>query len=153
MRTLTLLAVLLVTAAGCSQAERLARDAMDGVGSSDSPRSAGGWPPAAYRSPIDATGTWDTSWGAMTLVQDEDGRVTGTYEGGNSTIDAVNEGNVIRGYWTEPTSTRNCGTTRNGTPYWGRVTFVLVGPSRWSGRYTYCDATPGSADASWDGSR
>ena len=153
MRTLTTLAALLVTAAGCSQAERLARDAMDGAGSSGSSRPTGGWPPAAHGSPVDVTGTWDTSWGAMTLAQDEDGRVTGTYEGGESTIDAVNEGNVIRGYWAEPTSTRNCGTTRNGTPYWGRVTFVLVGPSRWAGRYTYCDATPGSADASWDGSR
>lgn len=151
MRTLTLATVLLFTAAGCAEAERLARDAMNGSGTSSG--STTGWPPAAASMPIDATGTWDTDWGSMTLRQDDDGRITGTYENGDSTIDAVNDENVIRGYWAEPSSTRNCGTTRNGTPYWGRVTFVLTSRNAWVGKYTYCDGTPGTSDANWDGRR
>ena len=149
--------------AGCADAERLIRDTVpDGTsaptagtppGSASPGSSSSGWPPTPAAAPIDASGTWDTSWGAMTLRQEADGRVTGTYENGASQIDARNTANTIEGYWIEPTSTRRCDTARGGSVHWGRVQFVLVERDRWVGKYTYCDGPVGRSAADWDGTR
>lgn len=155
MRTFTLLTALLITAAGCTQAERLAREAMStsGMPTNGSSPSTDGWPPTPTSTPVDVTGTWDTDWGMMTLRQHEDGRVTGTYDDGASTIDAVNDANTIDGYWVQRSSTRECDSSRNGSRHWGRVEFVLVERNRWLGKYGHCNDPIGASNAGWNARR
>lgn len=49
------------------------------------------------------TGTWETSWGKMYLIQKGD-RVTGNYEYDNGKIEGIVSGNILSGTWAESPS-------------------------------------------------
>jgi hypothetical protein len=95
-------------------------------------------------------GGWSTSEGPMSLNQ-SGAHVTGTYGGDNGRVDGQVQGNRFTGYWGEDGSAQQCGTQRLGTYFWGRVEWVLAADGRsFEGRWSYCDAEPGSA---WTGQR
>ena len=152
MRTLAF--ALVLTLVGCADAGQLVRDTVGSTSSGTSGGSTSGWPVAAATYAVDATGTWTTNWGTMTLRQLDDGRVTGTYsEDGGSRIDAQVTNNVIEGYWIEPTSVRECSTARGGSRHWGRIQYVLVSQDRFVGKYGYCNDAIAYANDDWNGTR
>ena len=168
MRLLACLAAALVVS-GCADAERLIRDASPdptspsgtlptgtpspGTSPSTASPSTAGWPPVPTAVPVDVTDTWDTNWGAMTLRQEADGRVTGTYNSGASRIDARNDANTLSGFWIQASSTRECDRSRAGSRYWGRIQFVLVERDRWVGKYGYCDDVVDASADDWTATR
>ena len=99
------------------------------------------------------TGVWDTSYGEMTFSSLENGRVTATYKGENGQLDGTMRGRVLTGYWTEPSSARDCGTSRNGTPYWGRFSYTFNATmTAFDGGWSYCDGEP-STSGDWTGTK
>lgn len=55
------------------------------------------------------------------------------------------------GHWIEPSSAKNCGVSRNGTPYWGKLVFTFSEDgSSYTGVWGYCDEKPTrSWSATW----
>ncbi|MEL6614451.1 MAG: hypothetical protein AAFQ43_01860 [Bacteroidota bacterium] len=87
---------------------------------------------------IDVSGTYDTTWGTMTLRQDAEGNLTGSYSGEEGAIEGTVSGNVLTGYWIEPQANNTCSSTRNGSPHWGRIEFTFPSRQSFEGGYTDC---------------
>ena len=97
------------------------------------------------------TGVWDTTYGDMTFGASENGRLVATYKGENGRLDGTLQGRLYTGYWTEPSSARSCGSTRNGTPYWGRFSYTFnAAMNTFDGGWGYCDDAP-STEGDWTG--
>ena len=98
----------------------------------------------------DFGGEWTTSEGPASMIQ-RDGEVTGTYVNDNGRISGTVRGGHFSGYWGEDITSRNCGSERLGTVYWGRMEWDLA-PDRnsFTGKYSYCADEPGP---SWTGER
>ncbi|BAW95206.1 hypothetical protein NIES970_01080 [[Synechococcus] sp. NIES-970] len=97
-------------------------------------------------------GTWDTTWGQMTLST-QGNTTAGSYGNGESTISGIVTGDTFTGYWVETAAARSCDTQKNGSSYWGGLSFRLVdGGSRFEGSWSYCD-DPVSDGGDWTGTR
>ncbi|MBV5259760.1 hypothetical protein FLX56_15190 [Synechococcus moorigangaii CMS01] len=97
-------------------------------------------------------GTWDTNWGQMTL-QTQSNTTAGTYGDGESAISGVVTGDSFTGYWVEASGSQSCDTAKNGSVYWGGLSFRLVdGGSRFEGSWSYCDDPVGNG-GDWTGTR
>ena len=55
----------------------------------------------------------------------------------------------LTGFWFQPISDKKCNFKKNGTYYWGRMTFMFKGNS-FKGVWGYCGDVP---DYSWNGKR
>jgi hypothetical protein len=81
---------------------------------------------------INVSGEWDTNWGKMTLEQN-DNKVTGTYEWDNGKLEGNLEEYTLKGFWSEPQS-YDC-PNEKGT---FELTFYSDGKS-FIGSWGYCD--------------
>ncbi|MFA5181282.1 MAG: hypothetical protein WC405_08155 [Syntrophales bacterium] len=98
---------------------------------------------------INIEGLWKTSEGDVRFWQTGN-QVTGSYnpkEHGELT--GALSGNIMSGFWIEDVSGQKCSYPKNGRYYWGKFRHVFDG-NRFSGKWGYCDAEPGTA---WTGSR
>ncbi|MCK4732253.1 MAG: hypothetical protein KAT65_07325 [Methanophagales archaeon] len=92
----------------------------------------------------DWTGTWDTSWGKMVLVQTGN-QVTGTYEHDNGKIEGLVSGNTLTGTWSEAPSYSPPGDA-------GDFKFTISpGCNSFTGKWRYGSA--GGWSSGWDGTR
>lgn len=96
---------------------------------------------------VEITGLYSSTEGQVSLWQDPDNRYyyMGEYGDDGGTIYALRtDVDSISGYWMENNSDMRCETERDGTYYWGRVSFVWntdgLPPGSFSGRWTYCDS-------------
>ena len=109
--------------------------------------------PVSTEPPVfsDVTGTWDTDYGTMRLVQNGSS-VTGTYTtDGGVIIDASLSGNTLIGFWVEDASAADCGSPRDGRNYWGRISFEFDEDFvSFDGKWRWCDQRP---TENWDGGR
>lgn len=65
-----------------------------------------------------------------------DGRIVGKVSADSSTID---------GFWIQPTSEQKCASQKEGSFYWGRLTFASPKGGAILGKWSYCDAVPSDA--------
>lgn len=99
-------------------------------------------------------GQWSTSYGTMNFPDtpqdtalriaypDDGGRVIGQMSTGGS-------GATFSGVWVEGNSARECSSKKDGSAYWGNVTFSFnAGYDAFTGRWDYCGEGGGS---SWNG--
>lgn len=100
---------------------------------------------------------YDTDFGVMTIDRYDrdgaagryqgaaaDGSDSGTFDGVVRPADHTDDGyDTVEGYWYQAHSAQRCGTSRNGTHYWGRVQFNFMRNSNdYIGFYSHCDGTP-----------
>lgn len=118
--------------------------------------------PAGQKSYMSVAGIWATNWGRMELKSLDERNLSGRYETDNGrlslTVFAEPTGDiygariVLHGRWAEDDSGQKCGTTMDGTPYWGWVKLVFNEKlTSFSGEWGYCneEATAGT----WSGTR
>ena len=100
--------------------------------------------PAPTPGSCDWTGTWDTNWGKMELVQTGN-QVTGTYESDNGKIEGLVSGNTLTGTWSEYPSYSPPGDA-------GDIVFIISEDcSSFDGKWRY--GTSGGWSGSWTGAR
>lgn len=98
-----------------------------------------------------AVGSWDSSYGALTIVQRADGRFIGNY----STYGRINgrmdgEGKMV-GTFYHPENSGACSTTRQGSTNWGRFEFTFAPDySSFKGKWNWCD---GELNRTWNASK
>jgi len=86
----------------------------------------------------DATGSWATGWGEMSLNQSGT-HIAGRYSEDDGYIEGDIKGNVWHAYWNEDQE-GNCTTRVNGRNHWGQVQVTFdASSSSFSGRWGYCD--------------
>lgn len=114
-------------------------------------RDSGSAPaPVPTPSPADASfaGTWRTDYGTVTLSGA--GTLTAAYDSG--TLYLTRAGTRLSGYWVQENSGQQCAQAREGSYYWGRVTFTMQPDGRTlSGSWGYCDDDQGGG--TWGGTR
>ena len=109
----------------------------------------------------DIEGLWGSTMGQLefdvTDRRDNQGRliardVVAPYSRqNNSRVKGQLSGRVLTGYWTEPSSSVQCRTARDGTRYWGRVSFTFDAQGEtFDGRWGYCEEAP---ERGWSGQR
>ena len=107
---------------------------------------AGSQPPTHSRDAAASwTGTWETSWGKMTLLLDADGRISGVYGDRQHPITGVvdpDHPHILEGTWRH---------TRSSTS--GRFQFILVEPKQFEGAWTNGEEDPAVVDINWRGTR
>lgn len=88
-------------------------------------------------------GTWKTSYGQMTFPDVLSGSVEAPYtEDGGRIIGTIN-GTVLSGHWIENGSAHKCQSPKDGSYYWGRVTYTFNQDfSEFSGTWGYCSNAP-----------
>lgn len=85
---------------------------------------------------------YDSDFGPLALVISEgDGAVTGEYPEYNGRIAGHHDDDsgVIEATWIQAQSEVKCDHDRNGSDYWGRVTWELDDQQNLSGRWAFCD--------------
>ena len=106
---------------------------------------------ASTRAPV--TGTWSTDFGAVRLVEDNQGGISGSYETDDGRITGKITNGVIDGHWAESASDYTCDTAMMGSRHWGRIRFELNSAGTvWTGIWSYCDYEY-LPDAVWNGRR
>ncbi|GGB62618.1 hypothetical protein [Blastomonas aquatica] len=99
------------------------------------------------------TGVWTTDFGTVTLTQNKQGEISGSYETDDGRITGTVDNNVIDGFWIESASDYTCDTAKMGSRHWGRIRFELNSAGTgWTGIWSYCDYdyVPGAV---WNGKR
>jgi hypothetical protein len=95
-----------------------------------------------------------SSFGQLTTLLADDDVVTGTFDndGKLSVKGSMSDPNYT-GYWTASKAPTECESEKEGTSYWGKLTFAMSDAGRtYSGKWSYCDADPDRAfQAKWDG--
>ncbi|HIG74013.1 MAG TPA: hypothetical protein EYQ24_05405 [Bacteroidetes bacterium] len=94
-------------------------------------------------------GSWDSTYGTLTMVQRADGRYIGNY----STYGKVNgrvEGQTLVGRFYHPENSGTCETTVQGSTNWGRFEFTFDRNGNFEGRWGWCG---GEMTYSWDGTK
>jgi hypothetical protein len=92
--------------------------------------------------------SYSTNWGNVTF-QRQGAPLIGTYPTDDGRIVGTLRDQVLSGYWTESSSSRECASDRDGTRYWGRLELRFnVDHSFFSGPWGYCD---GMSDGTWSG--
>lgn len=107
--------------------------------------------PALAQSPPNLSGTWKTTYNSWQVTHSGD-RVSGKYESDDGRIIGNLSGNVLDGFWIEKGSDRKCEAAKDGSYYWGRVTFTFDATFQtFTGGWTYCDAD--GSQGGWNGER
>lgn len=83
-------------------------------------------------------GSWDSTYGTLTVIQREDGRFIGNY----STYGRINgrmEGNTMVGTFYHPNSSGRCTDRRQGSTNWGKFEFTFARDGRsFDGKWNWC---------------
>lgn len=104
-------------------------------------------------------GNWSSDWGDMRFNQKKDRKtqvvdpaVSGSYSfDGKSRVYGIMDGNVLNGYWVQTSSIRDCGVSKHGSRYWGKIRFTFT-ENQFQGFLGYCDSEP-DMNSKWDGRR
>jgi hypothetical protein len=107
------------------------------------PPPMAGVPPMDEALPVPIDGTYDTTFGKLTLKGSSGDY---SYSDGKVSVSRV-QGNWVEGTWEQSKSSRQCDDGR----YYGRFRFEFTAAG-FTGIYGYCGDDPGSANV-WDGSR
>jgi hypothetical protein len=95
-----------------------------------------------------------SSFGQLVTVLGDDDVVTGTFDNdGKLSVKGNMDNPNYVGFWTASTAPTECDTARDGSKYWGKVTFAMSDSGRtYTGKWGYCDAGPArDFAAKWDG--
>lgn len=95
-----------------------------------------------------------SSFGQLVTVLGDDDVVTGTFDNdGKLSVKGNTDNPSYVGFWTASKAPTQCDTEKDGTTYWGKLTFDMSDAGRtYTGKWSYCDADPDHAfQAKWDG--
>jgi len=109
--------------------------------------------PATRKKGESATFTGSSFGQLVTNIGDDD-VLTGTYDNdGKLTVKGNMNDPTYVGFWTASTAPQECDSEKDGTKYWGRVSFAMSDAGRtYTGTWGYCDANPDrNFVAKWDG--
>ncbi len=98
--------------------------------------------------------SWDSSEGAMGLLDASGGKYIGFYnQEDHGRLLLQRKGDDMTGYWVENSSHQQCASERDGSRYWGRIKWKFDrGFNTFSGTWSYCDADPAAGNG-WHGKR
>ena len=95
-----------------------------------------------------------SSFGQLVTVLADDDVVTGTFDNdGKLKVKGNMDNPTYVGVWTASTAPKECEEEKDGSSYWGKVTFAMSDAGRtYTGKWGYCDVEPDTAfQAKWDG--
>jgi hypothetical protein len=95
-----------------------------------------------------------SSFGELVTVLDDGDTVLGTFDNdGKLAVKGNMDNPTYVGFWTASTAPKECEEEKDGTSYWGKVTFAMSDAGRtYTGKWGYCDAEPDTDfQAKWDG--
>ncbi|NGZ25563.1 MAG: hypothetical protein G8345_01590 [Magnetococcales bacterium] len=93
----------------------------------------------------DGSSQWQSDFGPLSLTVENDVDVSGSYPKFQGTLEGFlsSEGNLEM-TWFQPTSEVRCQEKKERTYYWGRVIWQVLPGGILKGKWSYCNATPGS---------
>ena len=109
--------------------------------------------PAIRKKGEPATFTGSSFGQLVTKIADDD-IVTGTFDNdGKLKVKGNMNSPTYVGHWTASTAPKECDEEKDGSSYWGKVTFEMSEAGRtYTGKWGYCDAEPDTNfQAKWDG--
>jgi hypothetical protein len=95
-----------------------------------------------------------SSFGQLVTILGDDDVVTGTFDNdGKLKVKGNMDNPTYVGLWTASTAPKECDEEKDGSSYWGKVTFAMSDSGRtYAGKWGYCDADPDTDfQAKWDG--
>lgn len=93
--------------------------------------------PAVRTPPV--VGTWDSTYGPLTIVQREDGRFIGNYSSYGRINGRMNGDGKMTGTFYHPVDNGTCSTTRQGSTNWGHFEFTFAPDySSFKGKWNWC---------------
>ena len=95
-----------------------------------------------------------SSFDQLVSVLANDDIVTGTFDNhGKLEVKGNMDNPTYVGIWTASTAPEECDTEKEGSSYWGKVTFAMSDAGRtYTGKWGYCEAEPDrNFQAKWDG--
>jgi hypothetical protein len=95
-----------------------------------------------------------SSFGQLVTKLADDDMVTGTFDNdGTLKVKGNMDNPTYVGVWTASTAPKECDEEKEGSSYWGNVTFAMSDAGRtYTGKWGYCDAEPDTNfQAKWDG--
>ena len=95
-----------------------------------------------------------SSFGQLVTKIADDGIVTGTFDNdGKLKVKGNMNSPTYVGHWTASTAPKECDEEKDGSSYWGNMTFEMSDAGRtYTGKWGYCDAEPDTNfQAKWDG--
>jgi hypothetical protein len=95
-----------------------------------------------------------SSFGQLVTMLGDDDMLTGTFDNdGKLSVKGNMSNPSYVGFWTASTAPAQCDAEKDGSSYWGKVTFDMSDAGRtYTGKWSYCDAEPDrSFQAKWDG--
>ena len=95
-----------------------------------------------------------SSFGQLVTKLGDDDVVTGTFDNdGKLKVKGNMDNPTYVGVWTASTAPKECDEEKDGSSYWGKVSFEMSNAGRtYTGKWGYCDAEPDTNfQAKWDG--
>jgi hypothetical protein len=99
---------------------------------------------SADPAPAEFAGNWATSddtFNTMHFSQDGD-HVTGPYDFRDGRADGTVKGSTFEGVWAQSGSSQECGSSKLGSTFWGRLELHRESDGAFSGVWGYCDDEP-----------
>jgi len=94
-----------------------------------------------------------SSFGQLVTKLGDDDVVTGTFDNdGKLKVKGNMDNPTYVGFWTASTAPKECDEEKDGSSYWGKVSFEMSNAGRtYTGKWGYCDAAPDvEFKAEWD---
>jgi len=95
-----------------------------------------------------------SSFGQLVTKLGDDDVVNGSFDNdGKLKVKGNMDNPTYVGFWTASTAPKECDEEKDGSSYWGKVTFAMSDAGRtYTGQWGYCDAEPNTDfQAKWDG--
>jgi hypothetical protein len=95
-----------------------------------------------------------SSFGDLVTKLGDDDKVVGTFDKGGKLVVKGNMDNPnYVGFWTAESAPKECDDERDGTSYWGKLSFAMSDAGRtYTGKWGYCEAEPDvDFTAKWNG--
>ena len=97
-----------------------------------------------------AVGSWDSTYGTLTMTQREDGRIIGNYNTYGRLNGRLN-GNKMTGTFYHPNNSGRCSDRRQGSTNWGKFEFTFSSDRRsFEGKWNWCGR---DLTYSWDATK
>jgi hypothetical protein len=102
-------------------------------------------PPFGGTPELNIAGRWDegSAWGSIFFHQSGT-HIRAHYTTHEGTITGRLRGNVLEGYWVQPTSDQRCSTPHDNSFYWGKLIWTFTA-NNFTGTWGYCEAEPQNA--------
>ena len=97
-----------------------------------------------------AIGSWDSTYGTLTIIQREDGKFIGSYSD-YGRINGRMSGDTFVGNFYHPEDSGACTDERQGSTNWGRFEFTFSDDGQsFTGRWSWCGR---DLDRTWNGTK